>query len=94
MGVIGAVSSYMHKDKLAIYVTSLVGSYSFIRGLSLLIGGFPNELALHNEMMHKGTVKFTPAIIGYVVGIIVLFILGVFYQEMKKRDKLSFFKRV
>lgn len=41
------VIAYFKRITIIILTTSFIGSYFFIRGLSLFIGGYPNEITLY-----------------------------------------------
>jgi len=92
----GAVAAYFWREHIIIIATSMIGSYFTIRGISLFAGKFPSEILLY-EQINNGTATFTYEFIGYLVGIAVLFVLGVIYQEKKKDDHVHHdekFKRV
>lgn len=76
--IIGAALANKFKDDIVIISTALIGSYAFVRGLSLLIGGFPNEFTLYQEIQ-DGTATYSYGFIGYLVGIAALFVAGFWY---------------
>jgi len=39
--------SWRFDKALIVYLTAFMGSYSFIRGISMFAGKFPNEIALY-----------------------------------------------
>jgi hypothetical protein len=39
--------AYKYEKLILVYLTSFIGAYFFVRGLSIFIGGFPNELVLY-----------------------------------------------
>ena len=43
LATIGGWMSYEHSDKVVLFVTSIFGSYVFMRGWSCVFGGFPSE---------------------------------------------------
>jgi hypothetical protein len=45
-----AFLSFRYYDKIVILGTSLIGSYSFIRGVSLFVGYFPSEYTLFAQI--------------------------------------------
>jgi len=75
--------AYFFEDHVIIASTALLGSYGFIRGISLFAGGFPNEVKLYQELAN-GTAEFPPAFLLYVVGLTAMFIISLLYQEKKK----------
>ena len=46
LGLVAVVSGFIFFNFSFILSTSLIGAYFSVRGLSLLIGGFPNEFRL------------------------------------------------
>lgn len=50
LGLLGGLLSLKFYKHVVIVSTSLGGSYAFVRALSLVIGGFPNEIKLINEI--------------------------------------------
>lgn len=79
-------------------ITSFVGGYSLIRGVSLYAGGFPPETQLH-EMIKSGAVTwadFDKKFYIYLAAIVVVSIMGFVYQwkhEIKLRKELGNLKR-
>jgi hypothetical protein len=82
---IGMVLANKLKDEVIIFSTALLGSYAFVRGFSMFIGGYPNEFTLYDEIS-AGTVTYSPAFIGYLAAIVLLTIIGVFYQKKHSHD--------
>jgi len=81
-----AALSFFIFDLIIIASTSLIGSYSFVRGISLYAGGYPNEFTLA-ELLRQGLFQeISYAFYGYLVAIAAFFIFGVFVQ-MKIRAK-------
>ena len=76
MSIIGTVVGIYKSEAVKVYLTSFIGSFFVIRGISLYAGGFPNEFALISET--PPPIDF-PVFIGYCVGIVVLFILSVVF---------------
>ena len=42
--LLGAIFGYEFQEYIVIISTSLIGSYITVRALSIIFGGFPNEL--------------------------------------------------
>ena len=65
-------------------MTAFIGSYGFVRGISLYAGGFINEMDVidHSDTALKG-VKPTFGL--YILGILVLFAIGVLVQNKQKK---------
>ena len=45
------MAAYNLVYQIIIVSTSLIGSYLIVRGISLYVGNFPNELDLHNDII-------------------------------------------
>ena len=48
--VLAAILVFVAYNHAIILATSLIGSYFFVRGISLYFGGFPNELLLMKQI--------------------------------------------
>lgn len=77
VGFLGFVFGVYKSEAVKIYSTSLIGSYFFIRGISLYAGGFPNEF----ELVSDHPPKIEPAFYGYCVAIVVCIIGSVYVQK-------------
>lgn len=63
-------------------LTSFVGSYGIVRGISLYAGGFPSELEIH-RILASGDLSwdnFDKVFYAYIAGILVLSVLSAAYQ--------------
>ena len=76
--MIGGCLAYYFEDNIVILSTAFIGSYLFIRGISMFIGGYPSEIELFNEISN-GTASFSTTMIGYLVAMAVFFVLGAYY---------------
>jgi hypothetical protein len=55
----------------------LIGSYAFVRGISLYAGGYPNEFTLA-ELLKQGLYKDISWVFYlYLIAIVVIFVVGV-----------------
>lgn len=45
--------AYKYDRYLIIYLTGFIGSYAFIRGISMFAGGFPNEILLIQQLQNN-----------------------------------------
>ena len=77
------IISYFTADYFAIYGTSLLGSYIFIRGLSLFFGGFPNEYLIYNSLKNNLELNLPFQFYLYLLLIVILFMQGVARQNKK-----------
>jgi len=91
MGLLGAVLALKLKDGVMIMVTSFIGAYMFVRGISIFLGGYPGEIEIIT-MIREGTYDFTISLICYLIGILVLFIWGICVQNRHKHDDDEHFK--
>ena len=83
--VAGAVAMFLIAIKVEktviILLTAFIGSYAFVRGISLYAGGFPSETELHDEL-EAGLItwKTMPkTYYAYLGGILVVFIASAIY---------------
>ena len=93
LGAACAIISWFTREHFLIISTSFVGAYFFVRGISLFVGGFPNEVTLY-EQISEGTASFSSLFIGYLVAILVLTLSGIYYQEKKKKIEGEHYKKV
>jgi len=67
-------------EHMLIISTSIVGSYLFIRGISLYGGHFPGEVSLINEIKINGASAIDPLFYAYMAGFVVSTILCLILQ--------------
>jgi hypothetical protein len=72
-------------EKLIILLlTSFIGAYCFVRGISLIIGGFPDETYIGKLISHKEFNQVSSLFSGktmiYLLAILLLFVLGCMVQ--------------
>jgi hypothetical protein len=91
--------AYLISEIIVIVATSLIGSYCAIRGLSINLGGFPDETYTSKLILYKEFNQLARAFSGanmYLLGILILFIIGLVVQggmacfnksEKKPEDK-------
>lgn len=69
--------------------TSFIGSYITIRSISILFGGFPNELDL-SQRLQTGVYSGMPWYVYLYLGLIlILFVLGLFVQTKVQNQDLN-----
>lgn len=69
--------------------TSLIGSYIIVRTISLVFGGFPNELNF-NTNISTNTLTTLPWTFYIYFGVfIVLFIIGIYFQYIRQHIRLN-----
>lgn len=79
--IAGVTTYYLQKD-VVIWITSFVGSYAIIRGISMYTGGFPSEMELHDDIK-AGTIDwddFPKIFYAFLGGIVILTIGSAIFQ--------------
>lgn len=90
MGVLGlslGVLSFFWYNYIVIICTSILGSYLFIRGISLMAGGYPNEFTVY-ERISAGDLNSVPwTFYIYMIAMLIFCLLAIFIQlRIKKRE--------
>lgn len=94
-GIVGAcavgavILACVLKDIIRIVVTSFIGSYMAVRGISLFAGHYPDEFQLAREI-EGGYMKwdnFDKIFFAYIAGILVLTILSACFQARHSQNK-------
>eukprot|EP00347_Sterkiella_histriomuscorum_P008480 403344934 len=67
-----AVLSQIYFDYAVIFGSAIVGSYMFIRGISIYIGGFPNEFILYQNYMNGSVGQTNKTLFVYLFIMIVM----------------------
>lgn len=80
MGVIAGIVGYFMYNHAIIIATGLIGSYLFIRGISLYAGGYPNEALIVEKISNGLVTDFPASFYGYFAGFIVLTIVSIVFQ--------------
>lgn len=80
LGVIAGILSIFLFNHAIVIATSIVGSYAFIRGISLYAGGYPNELELVDMIKYNGWESIDPRFYGYLAGFVVCSIICIIIQ--------------
>jgi len=89
-----AYTAFKHFNAIVIFGTSLIGSYSFIRGISIFAGHYPNEVMIFNQLSNGVKPELDGYFYLYFSGIVVMFVLGVVYQHKTKNDNHGNFTKV
>ena len=86
LGLAAGAAAFFFHDIFIILMTSFIGSYKFIRGLSYFIGGFPKEAEQLRFLRLNDTIHpyFNKAYYGYFAGILILFGLSTYFQFWKR----------
>lgn len=78
--------SFFIFDHALIISTTIVGSYAFVRGISLYAGRYPNEFTLV-ELIQKGLIKsIDPMFYAYLAGILVSIVIGMVVQYKHRKS--------
>lgn len=87
--IILAFFAFKVEKLVVIAITGLLGSYMIVRGISLYAGGFPNEMALGDEIKNGGITfdQFPKTFYGYLAGIGVCAIVGIVVQVKQNKHK-------
>jgi len=88
IGVIGcAIASYYFRRQVILVSTSYVGAYLCLKGLGILVGGFPNEFTLYQQIKNGDLTTWSSTVYLYLGGIIVLGTVALIYQEKNQSPK-------
>ena len=77
--LIMAILSFKFYDDIVIFGTSFVGSYSFVRGVSFLLGSFPNEYQFVQNLVNGNSIQMLWQYYLYIFFFLALFIGGVIF---------------
>jgi hypothetical protein len=87
--VVAAVLTYKIFEPAIIIATSVVGSYFFVRGLSVYLGYYYNEFTIITMLKAGLYTEINPIYWGYVGGFVLLTIIGALYQKSKLPKKVA-----
>lgn len=82
--LLGIILGYKLKDSVVIISTAFIGSYLFVRGISLFTGGYPSEKDLIKDL-EDGNANFTPTMIGFLVAMGIMVVCGILYQRKQQK---------
>lgn len=82
--IVGAVLGFFKEEEISIISTAFVGGYGIIRGISIMVGGFPDERQVY-ELGSKGEWKQMSNLLNgmvflYLAGVLVFAGLGMYVQ--------------
>merc|ERR1719420_2556539 len=91
MALVGGWLSFNHGKAIVLTMTSLIGSYGFMRGISYFGGGFPNEAELYHDLKNDLSLKdkLTNAFWIYICIFVASFIVCIYYQIKHGVDHAS-----
>lgn len=85
------VVAFIFKKAIIIFTTSFIGSYCFIRGISLFAGGFPDETTVidmrNKEEEEQFSDLLTWKVYVYLASIVILTILSIIAQYKINKDQ-------
>lgn len=86
LGICGGLLALKIWKQMAVFSTSVVGSYFVVRSVSVYIGGFPGEIELAN-----GVAIVSGWVYLYLVFIVGIAVLGMRYQfkNLKEEDSID-----
>lgn len=89
MGIVGGVLGFVLYNHALIISTSIIGSFLFIRGISLYAGGFPNEMLIIEQIKNGQLSEFPGTFWAYFAGFIILTVgmIVVQYKMFNKMDE-------
>ena len=100
MGLLAGIAAWRLQDPVIMLTTAWLGSWAFVRGISVFAGGFPTAMSVKADLNPKGKtgadalkeVASDPRFYGYLAGIVVLFCLSLWYQchmhnKQKKKEQ-------
>ncbi len=88
MAIVGGVLGFVLYNHALIISTSIIGSYMFIRGISLYAGGFPNEMLIIEQIKNNQISDFPATFWAYFAGFVVLTI-GMIVTQYKMFNKMD-----
>jgi hypothetical protein len=80
LGIIAGILSIFLFNHAIVISTAIIGSYAFVRGISMYAGGYPNEMELIEIIKYEGLSGIDPRFYGYFAGFIVASILCIVLQ--------------
>lgn len=88
MGFAGCLLGFWISKGIIVFVSSFLGAYMTVRGISMFAGGYPNEMTLAQmiKMGHITWENFPKIFFAYLAGIFVLTLIGIFFQLKNKKS--------
>ena len=88
-GIVFAVASVIFFQAAVICGTCAIGSYLFVRGLTLCLGGYPNEFLIYNSIRNKRLLQQENMMFVWIIAMVILCIFSVQRQWMLRTQILS-----
>ena len=83
-GFVGFSISQRFGKEIALYGTSLIGSFAFVRGWSFFLPGWPTDYVIANDVANGEKLQLTWQFSVYLLAIAVLFALTSWWQHTKE----------
>lgn len=80
---------WKYGNHLIVYATAFLGAYAFVRGISILVGKYPNEVTLYGQIATGTFSGLESEFYFYLAGIIVLGGIGCLVQFKRGYDQQS-----
>ena len=80
----GGALTFKYTKEVVVFGTSLVGSYAFVRGCSMIFGGWPSEEVIVNHLRTGADLDLQWPFYVYLVAIIAMFALTAWWQNEKE----------
>ena len=78
--VLGGVFGYIYDKKTIMYGTSLIGSYTFMRGWTLIFGEFVGEQQVYGLLSVSDPLVLDKRMVYYIAVFYIMFTVSAFYQ--------------
>ena len=72
--------AYKFDRHLVIYLTAFIGAYSFVRGISMFAGHFPNEILLYQQLSNNVFTGLSWEFYLYMAAMFILGVCGIRFQ--------------
>ena len=79
--------AYRYDKVLIVYLTAFLGSYAFVRGISMFAGKYPNEIFLYQQLSNNAFDGLTWEFYLYLASMAALGVMGVVHQFKKGYHK-------
>lgn len=90
MCVLGTLIAFLALFEFAvIYSSCFVGSYLVVRGISLAIGGFPNEFMIYDSFSLNGHMLQSPMLFCYLLAIVLMTVFSIQRQLRLRVDNME-----
>jgi hypothetical protein len=78
--LVGGYLAWRFDRHLIVYLTSAIGAYALIRGISIFAGKFPNEMVLYGQLSSGAYDGLNNEFYAYFFAIVVTAVLGIVFQ--------------